>query len=69
MLVCLKCKKEMTCTKTGLRLHYVGGHCYSVDAFSCPSCGAAIAKGNNPHHADAKQLEAYRFFDELVEML
>jgi hypothetical protein len=43
MIVCIKCKKEMTCIKTGLILRWHGSHCYASDAFECKECGAVVA--------------------------
>lgn len=47
MIMCLKCKKEMTCVKTGLILRWNGSHCYASDAFECKVCGAIIANAND----------------------
>ena len=38
MIVCVKCKKIMTCVKTGRILVWNGSHCYSGDEFECIVC-------------------------------
>lgn len=42
MVVCAKCKKEMTCTKTGRPLVWRSNHVYSGDEFGCKTCGALV---------------------------
>ena len=46
MILCVKCKKEMTCVKTGLVLRWNGSHCYASDSFECKECGAVVANAN-----------------------
>lgn len=53
MLVCVHCKKEMICKKTGvsIRFNTDGSHVYPADTFECPKCGAKIAKsGDNSYY-------------------
>lgn len=42
MKICVKCKQEMRCTKTGATVHFGGGHTYSGDLYECPVCGAEV---------------------------
>ena len=62
MLICVKCKKEMQCVKTGMSVRYRedGSHVYPADTFECPICGATVANtGNlNAHyeHPDKQNL-------------
>ena len=43
---CVNCNLEMRCTKTGITLHFGGGHCYRGDKFQC-GCGTEIVTGFN----------------------
>jgi hypothetical protein len=54
MNVCIPCRKEMKCQKTGMavRYHENGEHCYAGDIFRCPSCGAEIAVTNPNSYYD-----------------
>jgi len=47
MLICVKCKREMNCYKTGLGARWGKDHVYAGDAFICSSCGAKIIKTNS----------------------
>jgi len=42
MLVCMKCAREMRCTRNGTVLRWGVGHCYNGDTYTCPGCGAEI---------------------------
>ena len=39
MHICVKCRREMTCKKTGATAHFGFGHCYGGDVFECKECG------------------------------
>jgi predicted RNA-binding Zn-ribbon protein involved in translation (DUF1610 family) len=39
MFYCAKCKKEMTCKKTGVDVRFHGEWAYRGDLFVCKSCG------------------------------
>lgn len=51
MQICLVCKKEMRCVKTGIVVVFGGDHCYAGDAFRCDNCGSEVAVTSpQPHH-------------------
>lgn len=51
MNICLKCKLEMKCRKTGVIAVYTGSHCYAGDAFVCPGCESLVlVTSPNPFH-------------------
>lgn len=64
MIVCVKCKREMRCEKTGVGVHFGRGHVYAGDRFECPDCGANIVQTNPEPHFDPEQ----KFHNEYVEM-
>ena len=39
MKICVICRKEMVCKKTGATAVFAQSHCYSGDVFECPKCG------------------------------
>ena len=64
MLICVKCKREMRCVKTGAHTHYGFGHVYAGDAFECPGCGAHIIHANDRPYRD----EGYEGRDYYLEI-
>lgn len=51
MRICIKCKKELRCIKTGIKVVYGIDHVYAGDAFECPDCGAQVAVcRDTPYH-------------------
>ena len=61
MKVCVTCRCEMTCEKTGATLHYGNGHCYSCDIHRCPTCGARVAVSNpSSYHLNPTQVQQAR---------
>ena len=55
MNICIKCKKEMICKKTGVTIHYGNGHCYSGDLFECNFCKSQIVNTSGiPHQRNPK---------------
>lgn len=52
MKVCLSCRKELRCVRTGMDIAFDEfGHCYRADVFRCPQCGTEAAFGStNPYH-------------------
>lgn len=53
MIVCVKDKEEMKCTKTGRPLVWRGNHVYSGDEFTCKICGAVVVYANaNPYNLE-----------------
>ena len=42
MNICVKCRKEMFCLKTGSTAHFGHGHCYAGDIFKCKDCGSEV---------------------------
>jgi len=61
MVVCVKCKREMQCVKTGARVHFGWGHVYAGDAFACPTCGVHVVRTNEQayHEEDYADQEHY----------
>lgn len=52
MKICVNCRKEMKCTKTGRTAVFCGNHCYPGDEFTCKSCGMKVLVCNsNPYHS------------------
>ena len=48
MIICVECKKEMICNKTGAIVKFIEGHhCYSSDVYVCGACGLMVAVANN----------------------
>lgn len=47
MIVCGKCKKEMTCLKVGTSLVFGGNWVYPADTFHCTDCGCEIVSSGN----------------------
>lgn len=37
-MICVNCRKEMTCVKTGMIAIWNGSHCYSGDNYKCSNC-------------------------------
>ncbi len=70
MLICTKCKKEMTCIENGINARWKGTHTYPGDLFRCNSCGTEILNtGNcNAYHnekhteKDIYMTESYRHY-------
>ena len=51
MIVCVNCKKEMTCTKTGRPLVWQNSHVYSGDEFTCADCNnIVISVSSTPYN-------------------
>ena len=42
MKICIPCKIEMRCARTGKDAVWHKEHCYRGDEFICPKCGTAI---------------------------
>ena len=64
MIICVKCKKEMRCVKTGIGADYSNGHVYAGDKFRCISCGIEIISTNAAPHHDPN----YTFHTEYLKM-
>jgi len=64
MKVCAKCKKEMTCIKTGCSVRYTstGTHAYRGDKYKCSICGTEVIFCNE------RPCEDDNFIDEDVFM-
>lgn len=43
MLVCVDCKREMTCVTCGVGLDWGQGHVYPSDVYKCKGCGKKVA--------------------------
>ena len=52
MKVCIPCRREMNCLKTGARLVFGDSHVYACDLFVCPNCGQVFANGNEIPYYD-----------------
>ncbi len=55
MLICVGCKREMSCIRTGMGADFGHGHIYAGDIFQCFKCEVKIAKcngypGHDPEH-------------------
>ena len=52
MLVCTKCKKELTCVTNGISVRFRedGSHVYAGDLFRCSECGYEIVNTNRTAH-------------------
>jgi len=65
MKLCVKCKKEMICTKTGKGVLYSHGHYYPGDEYTCPQCGARVIVTNpTPIHLDVEPQEEHVRMEE-----
>ena len=59
MTICVKCRKEMRCYKTGLGARFGADHVYAGDAYECPDCGVRIIKAVDvPTHDPDKRINA-----------
>jgi predicted RNA-binding Zn-ribbon protein involved in translation (DUF1610 family) len=65
MLICVECKREMTCDKNGVWIDFGCGHVYPSDRFKCPSCGRLILNSGN---CNANHDPDHRFQDEYLDM-
>ena len=62
--VCVPCRKDMRCVKTGVVVHWGNGHCYAGDRFACTNCPADIVKVSGPPlHMPLEQIPADRLID------
>lgn len=53
MQICAKCKKEMTCVKTGVVCRWGEVHCYAGDKYKCPQCDSeVIHTSRTPFYSD-----------------
>lgn len=69
MMICAKCREEMSCSRTGVLVVWEGGHAYAGDEYQCRSCEArAIMTGPQPFHAHAERLRAAEERDRLLSM-
>lgn len=64
MKVCTRCKKELTCVKTGITIRYGEGHCFRGDEYQCAVCGCRVAVCNPSPFHDTREWPD----DELVQM-
>jgi DNA-directed RNA polymerase subunit RPC12/RpoP len=46
LYICVKCKQEMVCKKTGMIARWGESHCYAGDKFECPECKSEILACN-----------------------
>lgn len=54
MKICVSCKKEMRCTKTGRTAVWDRNHVYRGDEYTCPDCGAKFLVCNaQPYHDES----------------
>ena len=69
MIVCTRCSKEMSCSRTGVLVLFGTSHGYAGDEFECPTCGNKTIDTNaSPGHISPLQVEAHRASDRLLEM-
>ena len=47
MKICVKCRREMRCTKNGIGADFGNGHIYPTDKFECPECGIEVLDSGN----------------------
>jgi len=53
MKICVTCRREMKCVKTGAKAVWHGHHIYAGDRYECQTCGAHIMVCNeNPYQSD-----------------
>ncbi len=46
MIICERCKKEMTCALNGVHVLFGEDHCYMSDRYTC-ACGNSVLKSNS----------------------
>ena len=56
MKICVPCKKEMKCTKTGCTCVWWGRHVYAADEYTCESCGCKVRVCNTNSYHDEQAL-------------
>lgn len=56
MLICIKCKEEMKCTKTGRPMVWKTNHIYRGDEYTCPKCETKIIYSNSQSYHMEKAL-------------
>jgi DNA-directed RNA polymerase subunit RPC12/RpoP len=61
MLICVKCKKEMSCLKNGVGADFGFGHVYPSDSYRCSGCGHVVLQTNPSaiHDPDYKLFTVY----------
>lgn len=59
MIVCSKCRREMTCVCTGKRVVFGADHVYAGDEFRCKECGATVVNTNKQPYNSPTVREEY----------
>ena len=65
MKICVKCRREMRCTKNGIGADFGNGHIYPTDKFECPECGIEVLDSGNQN---AYQDPDHKIQQEYVDM-
>ena len=66
MQICMNCKKEMSCTKTGMVFRWNGSHCYRGDVYTCSVCKASV--GNVSGSTESYHDPVTHLFEAYTEM-
>jgi hypothetical protein len=54
MLICIECKVEMRCVRTGFTVRWGEAHCYRGDKFRCDNCGSEVVHCNSVPFQNSK---------------
>ena len=46
MIVCVECRREMSCDRNSVGANFGNGRVYPADRFKCPECGKMILSTN-----------------------
>jgi len=66
--ICVPCKKEMKCVKTGCICVWHGSHVYAADEYECFICGSKIRVCNtNPYFDPEAMTKAYKIPLDMTE--
>lgn len=68
MIICVKCRKEMSCHKNGVVAHFGHGHVYPGDLFRCSECGGEVLKATTSCHYEPSLLKLKADNRRLIEM-
>jgi len=63
LIVCEKCKKEMSCEKNGVGIHYGNGHVYAGYRYVCSICGVSIVVTINNANYDPQLNQQDEYID------
>lgn len=67
MIICTKCKQEMTCNRTGVTVTWNHTHRRSSDEFKCSDCGALVCVANDKAYRSDGPIHTTKHLEMLGE--